>query len=101
LAKSVGSWGEPAFMDGYARLAAELADHDSLYEVGLEKVRAGGDLSVEGAMLKVHMTEMYKRITTAMVELAGPYAGLTEPTLPVQHTDAAGTFLFSLAGTIY
>ncbi|WP_048440117.1 acyl-CoA dehydrogenase family protein [Caenimonas sp. SL110] len=101
LAKAVGSWGEPAFMDRYARLTAELADHDSLYEAGLEKVRAGGDLSVEGAMLKVHMTEMYKRITTAMVELAGPYAGLAEPTQAVQDTDAAGTFLFSLAGTIY
>ncbi|MES2786293.1 MAG: acyl-CoA dehydrogenase family protein [Pseudomonadota bacterium] len=101
LAKSVGSWGEPAFMDRYSRLAAELADHDSLYEAGLEKVRAGGDLSVEGAMLKVHMTEMYKRITSAMVELAGPLAGLTEPAQAGQDSDAAGTFLFSLAGTIY
>ena len=101
LAKHVGSWGEPTFMDSYARLAAELADHDSLYEVGLEKVRAGGDLSVEGAMLKVHMTEMYKRITSAMVELAGPYGGLSEASSEVQGTDAAGTFLFSLAGTIY
>lgn len=101
LAHAVGTWGEPVFMDRYARLAADLADHNSLYEAGLEKVRAGGELGLEGAMLKVHQTEMYKRIASAAVELAGPYAGISGASGPGHEIQAAATFLASLSGTIY
>jgi len=101
LARAVGSWNEPAFMDRYAGLAADLADHNSLYEAGLEKVRAGGELGLEGAMLKVHQTELYKRIATAAVELAGPYGGASEANAGVGDLQAAATFLASLSTTIY
>lgn len=101
LAKAVGSWGDPVFMDKYARLAADLADHNSLYEAGLEKVRAGGELGLEGAMLKVHQTELCKRITSAALETAGPYAGIDGGNPAVKDIHAAAHFLHSLQGTIY
>jgi len=101
LARAVGSWGEPAFMDRYARLAADLADHNSLYEAGLEKVRAGGELGLEGAMLKVNQTELCKRIASAAIEMAGPCAGVNEGNHAVGEIQAAATFLHSLQGTIY
>ncbi|MDB5874542.1 MAG: acyl-CoA dehydrogenase [Ramlibacter sp.] len=101
IAKAVGQWGEPAFMDRYGRLAADFADHNSLYEAGLEKVRAGGELGLEGAMLKVHQTELYKRIASFAVEIAGPYSGVSEPNAGVGGLLAAATFLASQAGTIY
>ncbi|MCC2673625.1 MAG: acyl-CoA dehydrogenase [Ramlibacter sp.] len=101
IAKATGTWGEPAFMDRYARLAADFADHNSLYEAGLEKVRAGGELGLEGAMLKVHQTEMYKRIAAVAVEIAGPYSGVSASSDAVQGIQVASTFLASMAGTIY
>lgn len=101
LAEAVGSWGEPVFMDRYARLAADLADHLSLYEAGLEKVRAGGELGLEGAMLKVHQTELCKRITSVALELAGPCAGVVGSHGAIGHQQAAAHFLHSLQGTIY
>ena len=104
IAHAVGIWGEPAFMERYARLAADLADHTSLYQAGLEKVRAGGELGMEGAMLKVHQTEMYKRIAAVAVEIAGPYSGVSgvsDPNGALQDLQVAATFLASMAGTIY
>jgi len=101
IAKATGTWGEPAFMDRYARLAAEFSDHNSLYEAGLEKVRAGGELGLEGAMLKVHQTEMYKRIAAVAVEIAGPFSGVSASSDAVQGIQVASTFLASMAGTIY
>ena len=101
LAKAVGNWGEPAFMDRYARLAADLADHNSMYQAGLEKVRAGGELGLEGAMLKVHQTELCKRIASAAIETVGPYAGIDGADPAVGNLHAAATFLHSLQGTIY
>ena len=101
IAKVVGCWGEPAFMERYARLAADLEDHNSLYEAGLEKVREGGELGLEGAMLKVHQTEMYKRISALAVEIAGPYGGLSSSNQAVHEIQVASTFLASMSGTIY
>jgi alkylation response protein AidB-like acyl-CoA dehydrogenase len=101
LAKAVGQWGEPAFMDKYARLAADLADHMSLYEAGLERVRGGGEMGLEGSMLKVHQTELMKRIASAAVEMAGPYSGLNSGNPAVRDIHVAATFLHSLQGTIY
>ncbi|CAN5165246.1 acyl-CoA dehydrogenase family protein [soil metagenome] len=103
MAKKLGSWGEPVFMDQYARLAADLADHDSLYQAGLEKVRAGGELGQEGAMLKVHQTELCQRIARAATELAGPYAGMHGSDVDGSSIESliASTFLWSTSGTIY
>lgn len=101
VAKATGCWGEAAFMQSYARLAADLADHNSLYEAGLEKVRAGGELGPEGAMLKVSQTEMYKRIAALAVEIAGPYSGVNQAHGGIDGLQPALTFLASMAGTIY
>lgn len=101
VAKATGCLGEAAFMQSYARLAADLADHNSLYEAGLEKVRAGGELGPEGAMLKVSQTEMYKRIAALAVEIAGPYSGVNQAHGGIDGLQPALTFLASMAGTIY
>ena len=101
VAKAAGCWGESAFMQSYARMAADLADHNSLYEAALEKVRAGGELGPEGAMLKVSQTEMYKRIAALAVEIAGPYGGVSQANGGINGIQAASTFLASMAGTIY
>jgi alkylation response protein AidB-like acyl-CoA dehydrogenase len=101
LARDVGRWGEPSFMDRYARLAADLLDHNSLYEAGLEKVRAAGELGLEGAMLKIHQTEMYKRIACVAVELAGPYCGVSGADSPGHTFQVAVHFMASLSTTIY
>jgi alkylation response protein AidB-like acyl-CoA dehydrogenase len=101
LAHETGHWADPVFMERYARLAADLADHNSLYQAGLEKVRAGGELGLEGAMLKIHQTELCKRITTTALELAGPFAGVVGGNPAWESVDAAAHFLHSLQGTIY
>ena len=101
IARAVGTWEDPSFMERYARLAADLADHNSLYEASLEKVRAGGEMGLEGAMLKVHQTEMYKRIAAVAVQIAGPYGGVSSSSDAVRDIQVASTFLASMAGTIY
>ena len=102
LARATDLWGEPAFMHRYSQLAADLADHNSLYEAGLENVRAGGELGLEGAMLKVHQTELYQRIANLAVELAGPYGGIARrASASTPDLQAATTFLASLPATIY
>lgn len=101
LARALGQWGEPVFMDRYARLAADFADHNSLYEAGLQKVRAGGEMGEEAAMLKVHQTELCKRIASFGLEIAGPHAGVIDASSATRDIQVAATFLHSLQGTIY
>lgn len=101
LAKSAGCWDDPVFVAQYGRLAAELADHNSLYEACLQKARSGVEVGLEGSMLKVNQTELYKRIAQAAVDFAGQYSAVSGTSPDLDGTDVSAIWLASLAGTIY
>ena len=52
----------------------DLADHSALYEHYVEILRRGELLGADVSMLKLHQSELYQRITEAMLEIAGENA---------------------------
>jgi alkylation response protein AidB-like acyl-CoA dehydrogenase len=101
LAEHCGTWDDPLFRDRYARLRLDLADHAALYETFADKVRAGEALGQDVSMLKIHQTELFQRITEAMLEVAGEEAGLLDPIGGNRELNPAGLFIQARPSTIY
>ncbi len=101
LAQRMGVWEDGAFQDGYTRLRLDLADHTALYETYVEILRRGEMLGADVSMLKLHQSELYQRITEAMLEIAAENAGLLEPIGGNRDLNPAGLFLQARPVTIY
>jgi alkylation response protein AidB-like acyl-CoA dehydrogenase len=71
------------------------------YARGVEKVRRGETLGPDVSMLKVNQTELYQRITEAMLDIAGENAGLLEPIGGNRELNPQGQFIQSRPSTIY
>jgi alkylation response protein AidB-like acyl-CoA dehydrogenase len=99
LAERVGKAEDPVFLDSYARFRLELADLKALYESFAAALRRGEALGPDVAILKIVQTELYQRITDAMLELAGGNAGLLDPMEDALHP--AGQFLLARPTTIF
>jgi len=99
LAETVGKADDPAFLDQYARFRLELEDLKALYESFTAALRRGEPLGPDVAILKIVQTELYQRITDAMLELAGGHAGLLDPIADRLHP--AGQFLQARPTTIF
>jgi alkylation response protein AidB-like acyl-CoA dehydrogenase len=101
LAEHTGTWEDPAFRDRYLKLRMDLADHKTLYQVYADKVRRGETLGPDVSMLKIHQTELYQRITDAMLDAAGEDAGLFGTIAGNRDLNPAGQFLQARPATIY
>jgi alkylation response protein AidB-like acyl-CoA dehydrogenase len=99
LAERVGKADDPVFLDTLARFRLELADLKALYESFTATLRRGEALGPDVAILKIVQTELYQRITDAMLELAGGNAGLLDPMEDALHP--AGQFLLARPTTIF
>jgi alkylation response protein AidB-like acyl-CoA dehydrogenase len=99
LAEAVGRAEDPVFLDQYARFRLELADLKALYESYTAALRRGEPLGPDVSMLKIVQTELYQRMTDAMLELAGSNAGLLDPMAERLHP--AGQFLQARPTTIF
>lgn len=92
---------EPMFMERYGRLLLDLRDHESLYEIYVDKVRRGEDLGPDVSFLKINQTELYQRITQAAIDIAGEYAALRHCPPGDTSVTPAAMWLQSLVTTIY
>ena len=101
LASELGITDEPMFMERYGRLLLDLHDHESLYEIYVDKVRRGEDLGPDVSLLKINQTELYKRITQAAIDVAGEYAALRQCPPGDTSVTPAAMWLQSLVTTIY
>ena len=101
LAESMGSADDPAFQDRYVRLRMDLEDHKTLFEVYADKVRRGEAIGPDISMLKINQTELYQRITDAMLDVAGENAALFGPIGGNRDLNPAGVFLQARPATIY
>ncbi|MBS0560083.1 MAG: acyl-CoA dehydrogenase family protein [Proteobacteria bacterium] len=101
LAERMGAWDDPAFRERYARLRADLADHKVLYETFAERVRRGEALGPDVSMLKVHQTELFQRITDAMLDVAGEWSGAFGPLDGNRELNPTGLFIQARPSTIY
>lgn len=100
LAVAVGKDTDPAFLDNYARFSMELADLKALYESYVERLKRGEAIGPDVSILKIVQTELFQRITDAMLEIAGGNAGLLEP-MPGEGLHPAGSFLLARPSTIF
>jgi len=101
LGERMGVSEEPGFQDSFARLWLELEDLKALYETYVEKLRRGEGLPPDVSMLKVIQSELYQRITDALLEVAGENAGLLEPMDGNRDLHPAGIFINARPSTIY
>jgi alkylation response protein AidB-like acyl-CoA dehydrogenase len=101
LAERMGVWDDATFQDRYGRLRLDLADHKVLYETFAEKVRRGEPLGPDVSMLKIHQTELFQRITEAMLDVAGEYSGAFGPLDGNRELNPTGLFIQSRPSTIY
>jgi len=101
LAERMGAWDDPVFRERYQRLRADLADHKTLYETFAERVRRGETLGPDVSMLKVHQTELFQRITDAMLEVAGEWSGTFGPLDGNRELNPTGLFIQARPSTIY
>ncbi len=101
LAEHVGCADDPLFRDRYIRLRLDLADHRALYETHVAKLRRGEALGADVSMLKVHQSELFQRITDAMMEIAGEEGGLLEPIEGNRDLHPAGLFIQARPTSIY
>jgi len=99
LAGAVGLADDPAFLDRYARFALELADLKALYESYVARLKRGEPIGPDVSILKIVQTELFQRITDAMLEIAGSDAALLDPMEDGLHP--AGSFLLARPATIF
>jgi alkylation response protein AidB-like acyl-CoA dehydrogenase len=101
LAQRMGVWEDGAFTDRYTQLRLDLADHTALYETYVDRLRRGELLGADVSMLKLNQSELYQRITDAMLDIAGENAGLLEPMEGNRDLNPAGLFIQARPVTIY
>ncbi len=101
LARELGVHDDPLFAQRYGQLLLDLRDHEALYEIYVDKVRRGEDLGPDVSLLKIHQTELYKRITQAAIDVSGEYAALRQCPPGDTSVTPAAMWLQSLVTTIY
>ena len=101
LAERMGVWDDAAFRDRYTALSMEMADLKALHATFVDIVRRGLPLGPDVSMLKVIQTELFQKITDAMMDIAGENAGLLEPIEGNRNLHPAGQFIQARPSTIY
>jgi hypothetical protein len=101
LAQRMGVWEEADFADRYARLRLDLEDLKALYGTFVDRLRRGETLGPDVSMLKIIQSELFQRITDAMLEISGENAGLLEPMEGNRNLNPAGLYIQARPTSIY
>jgi len=101
LGERMGVAEDPEFLDRYTRLRMELEDLKALYETYVERLRRGEGLPPSVSMLKVIQSELFQKITDALLDVAAENAGLLEPMDGNRDLHPAGVFISARPTTIY
>ncbi len=100
LATAMGRAEDPVLADRIARFRLDLADLKALYESHVAALKRGEELGPDASILKIVASELFQRISEAMLELAGENAGLLHP-MPGPALHPAGQFLLARPSTIF
>ncbi len=102
MAKSVGLFKDPLFVERYTRLQLDIEDLFAAYKRFVEVLKRGGNIGPEVSMLKVWNTETQQRVTELMMEAASEHGGIQDGIDTVDGVvRAAGEFIASRPTTIY
>ena len=102
MAKSVGLFDDPLFVERYITLQLDIEDLFAAYKRFVEVLKRGGNIGAEVSMLKIWNTETQQRVTELMMDAAGENGAIQDGI----ETDeglvrAAGEFIGSRPTTIY
>ena len=102
LARALGLFDDPGFVDRYTTLKMDLNDLGSLYQRYVEKARRGEALGPDISMLKVFAMDTYQKLAELLLEAGGEYGAFAdEITLGEHKVDLMSQFYTSRPGTIY
>lgn len=99
LGRQMGCAADPVFRDRLAALSVRLAAHKALFARFLARIERGEEVGAEISVLKISVTELFREITEAMQDWAGPGAGRVAPLVEGLHP--AAQFLQARPATIY
>jgi alkylation response protein AidB-like acyl-CoA dehydrogenase len=100
-ARHMGLIDDPVFAERLTRLRMDLADLGALYETFADKVRRGEEIGPDVSMLKIFQSELYQRITDAMLDVGGENAGLLDAIEGNPRLNLGSAFLQARPSTIY
>jgi alkylation response protein AidB-like acyl-CoA dehydrogenase len=101
LAEHMGLWEDAEFQERYARLRLDLEDMKAFFAVYVDKLRRGETLGPDVSMLKIYQTELFQRITDAMLEIGGENAGLLEAIGGNRDLNTTSQYIQARPATIY
>ncbi len=100
LAAELGVAGEPEVRAAITRFRLDLDDVKALYSSIAAAVRRGEMPGSDISVLKIVQTELFQRITEAMVAIGGGHSGLLEP-MAGSGLHPSGQWLFARPATIF
>ena len=102
MARDIGAFADPVFVDAFTRLTLDVADLSSLYGRFADIARQGGTLGPDISIVKIWATETYARITNLMVEAAGSAGAVAgDQEIGAGAYDILNMFYHSRPPTIY
>jgi alkylation response protein AidB-like acyl-CoA dehydrogenase len=102
IARALGAFREPVFLDRFIQLEWDVADHAALYRRTARRAAGGGQLGPELSVLKILATEIFARIADAILELTGSAGGMAGPVAFMQENiEFLSLFYLARPVTIY
>lgn len=101
LTRKLGLEADPVLQADLTRLSLDMADHGALFEVYLDGLQRGEDVALGISILKIHSSELYKRITRKMVDIAGEHAAVMDETEDTAGLSPSALWIQALPATIY
>ena len=91
---------DPVYRDQYAQFVLDLEDHKALFSEFLKAIMSGQPAGPEISLLKISQSELFRRITNYMLEVAGSESGQIDP-IDSDTLNPAAQFLQARPATIY
>lgn len=102
LAREVGRFDDPVFVDRYTALKLDIEDLNAAYKRFVAVLKRGAPIGAEVSILKIWNTETQQRVTDLMLEVAGEHGGIQGGVATAEGlVRASGEFINSRPTTIY
>jgi len=101
LGRHLGMLEDLVFLDACARFSLDLGNHNALFAAFMAQISAGREVGAEISLLKISQSELFRRITDYMMEIAGPEGAWLDPLGEAGTFSPSGLFLQARPATIY
>lgn len=101
LGEHLGLLEDAVFLDACARFSLDLENHNALFAYFMSQISAGREVGAEISLLKISQSELFRRITDYMMEIAGPEGARLDMLGDGGTFSPSGLFLQARPATIY